>query len=165
MSSRRRLLPTLLAFVAGALVAAAALPALAGAASPGRVSFPNAQQQFMCTICHEPLNEARSPEAYQENGYLRQLIARGDSMAQIKHEMIVQFGPGVLADPPKRGFAILIVVVPVAVIVIGLAVLAFTVPRWRRRSARPDDGGSPSPAPRLSDSDARRLDAELARER
>lgn len=137
-------------------------PARAATTHHGNVSFTQAQQQFNCTICHEPLNEARSAEAYQENALLRRLIARGDTMAQIKRAMVANYGVSVLANPPKRGFAVLIVIVPVAVILFGLAVLAYTIPRWRRRAA--DQEHQPRTAsPPLSDADQQRLAADLAR--
>ena len=150
-------------------VAVIALAVTTGAAQParaathrGRVSFTQAQRQFNCTICHEPLNEARSAEAYQENALLRQLIAHGDTMGQIKRAMVANYGVSVLANPPKRGFAVLIVVIPVVVIVLGLFVLAYTIPRWRRRAAEQARRPQAS-APTISDADEQRLAADLAR--
>ena len=168
---RRRLLVALLAALAATLLAVAG-PAGTPAAAPaaqaqtsarhGSVSFTQAQQQFNCTICHEPLNEARSAEAYQENALLRQLIAHGDTMGQIKRAMVANYGVSVLANPPKRGFAVLIVVIPVVVIVLGLFVLAYTIPRWRRRAAEQARRPQAS-APTISDADEQRLAADLAR--
>jgi cytochrome c-type biogenesis protein CcmH/NrfF len=156
----RRLLALIAVGAGGA--ALAGVPGRAIARS--RVSFTEAQQTFMCTICHEPLNEAHSPEAFQENGYLRQLIARGDTLAEIKHNMVVQFGTAVLADPPKHGFALLVVIIPVAVIVLGLLTLIYTIPLWRRRAAqaaaRPH-----AEVPAISREDAQRLDADLTRQK
>lgn len=165
MSVRSRPIRTLIAAVLAALLALAAVtaaPPALGAARHGTVSFTQAQQQFNCTICHEPLNEARSAEAYQENALLRTLIAKGDTMAQIRRAMVANYGVAVLANPPKHGFAVLIVIVPVAVIVLGLFVLAYTIPRWRRRAA--DQERRPRPAaPALSDADQERLAEDLAR--
>ena len=119
----------------------------------------------MCTLCHEPLNEARSDEAYQENGILRQLIAKGDGLPQIKRVMVSQYGPGVLADPPAHGFNLLAYIIPGVVIALGVVTVAVTIPRWRRRAARQSAERPPDPvAPALSDADADRLDAELARQ-
>jgi cytochrome c-type biogenesis protein CcmH/NrfF len=156
--SARRLVATLVAALI--LLAAAAV----GSASPAQaaVSFPQAQQQFNCTICHEPLNEAHSGEAFEENTTLRTLIAKGESMAQIKRGMVANYGIAVLANPPKHGFAALIVVIPVAVIVLGLLVLAFTIPRWRRRAAQQAREPRPS-GPAISEADEERLAADLAR--
>jgi cytochrome c-type biogenesis protein CcmH/NrfF len=158
MRRRGGLAPLLCALLALALLS----PACAAADGGGTVSFTQAQMQFNCTICHEPLNEARSDEAYQENALLRKLIARGDTMAQITRAMVLNYGVSVLANPPKRGFAALIVIVPAAVIVLGLAVLAYTIPRWRRRAGGRAERAA-APPPRLSDTDAQRLAADLAR--
>jgi cytochrome c-type biogenesis protein CcmH len=163
MSSGRTVAAVLAALV-GLLVAIPGAPALA--AAPGdrpQVSFTRAQEDFMCTACHEPLNVARSPEAYDENAELRRLIKRGDTIDQIKAGMVAQYGEGVLADPPKHGFAVLLVVIPVAVVVAGLAVLVLTIPRWRRRAARQAAVEARSAEPAISDRDAQRLDADLAR--
>jgi len=145
-----------------ALAAMTAAPPARAATRHGKVSFTQAQQQFNCTICHEPLNEARSAEAYQENALLRRLIARGDTLGQIKRTMIANYGIAVLANPPKKGFAVLIVVVPVAVIVLGLILLVYTIPRWRRRAAVQAQQPR-ARAPAISDADERRLAADLAR--
>ena len=156
---RRRLAPA--ALVAALVLAVGAGPALAGSS---RASFGQAQSQFMCVLCHEPLNEARSDEAYTENAYVRQLIAHGDTLPQIKREMVLQYGPGVLAVPPARGFSLLVFVIPGAVIVVGLALIAYTIPRWRRRATAQAADAPARAGPRISDEDAERLDADLARQ-
>jgi len=163
MSVRSRLTAPLLAALLAVTALACAQPAPArAAANHGKVSFTQAQQQFNCTICHEPLNEAKSAEAYQENALLRALIARGDTMAQLRRAMVANYGIAVLADPPKHGFAILIVIIPVAVILFGLMVLAYTIPRWRRRAAE-QERRPRAEAPEISDADQQRLSADLAR--
>jgi len=159
--TRRLLGPLVAGLIALAVTTGAAQPARA-ATHRGRVSFTQAQRQFNCTICHEPLNEARSAEAYQENALLRTLIARGDTMSQIRRTMVANYGVAVLANPPKHGFAILIVIVPVAVILLGLIVLAYTIPRWRRRAAEQERQPPPAPSA-ISDADQQRLSADLAR--
>jgi cytochrome c-type biogenesis protein CcmH/NrfF len=159
---RRRLLGPLLAGLIALAAIAGAQPAHAAATHHGNVSFTAAQQQFNCTICHEPLNEARSAEAYQENALLRTLIARGDTMGQIRRTMVANYGVAVLANPPKHGFAVLIVIVPAGVILLGLVVLAYTIPRWRRRAAE-QQREAHAAAPAISDADRQRLAADLAR--
>jgi cytochrome c-type biogenesis protein CcmH/NrfF len=156
------------AFAAALLATLVALvscagPALAGGSS--HLSLPQVQQDFMCTVCHEPLNEARSDEAYQENGILRQLIAQGDGLPQIKRVMVSQYGPGVLADPPAHGFNLFAYIIPGVVIALGVATIAITIPRWRRGATRRQTAHpSDSAASALSDEDAQRLDADLARQ-
>ena len=163
MSASRRRATALLASL---VLLAATFPALAGAAVGPRVSFTQVQTDLMCVLCHEPLNVARSPEAYSENTYLRGLIRKGETTRQIERDMVAQYGPTVLAKPPARGFNVLVYVVPPLVVVIGLAVIVITIPRWRRRAraAAAAAAAEPRPAgPALSDEDAQRLDADLAR--
>ena len=156
-TARRVFLATLLAF------ALTAGPALAATST---VSFTKVQLDFMCTACHEPLNVARSPEAYDENTELRRLIRAGNTEPQIKREMVAQYGEGVLADPPAHGFNLLLFIIPGAVILGGLLMLAYTIPRWRRRSEHPgaEANTATADAPQISDEDAERLDADLARQ-
>ena len=150
------------ALLAAALVLASASVG-AGSAQAANVSFVHAQQQFMCTICHEPLNEARSEEATQENAVLRQFIARGDTMAELKRQMVAQYGVAVLAVPPAHGFSLLVFIVPGVVIVLGVAILVFTIPRWRRRASVLQAQSPAGAHAQISDEDAQRLDADLAR--
>jgi cytochrome c-type biogenesis protein CcmH len=141
----------------------AAGPALAaGAPTPSpKVSFSNVQQDFMCTACHEALAVAHSPEAFSENTLLRELIRKGLSENQIKQQMVVQYGTAVLSKPPARGFNLLVYLIPAAVLIVGLTVLGFTIPRWRRKAKAA--AAQPLPTqPKLSDEDTERLDADLA---
>ena len=61
--------------------------------------------------------------------FIRARIAAGDSAAQIKASLVDQFGPAVLAEPPKRGFDLLAWLLPLA---------ALGARRRRRRRARVD---------------------------
>ena len=145
-----------LALLLGALAALA----LAGAAP--RVSYNDIEDEVMCPVCGVPLNIAESPQAQKEKRFIRGLIARGDTKAEIKATLVTQYGQGVLATPAQSGFALSAYLVPLAVVAALLAGLAVLVPRWRRRApavATAADG------PTLSAADAQRLDEDLARYR
>ncbi len=150
---------TIALLTATLMLAIEAGPAVAASTAP-RVSFTQVQQQFMCTVCGESLTVARSPQAYSENQYLRDLIRAGTTESQIKRDMVAQYGPAVLAKPPAHGFSLLVYVIPAALLVLGIAVLALTIPRWRNRS-RTSAAAPISTGPVLSDDDARRLDADI----
>jgi cytochrome c-type biogenesis protein CcmH/NrfF len=134
-------------------------PALA--TGGGQVSFDQMQQQFMCTACHEALNVARSPEAFNENEYLRDLIKHNQTPTQIRRDMIAQYGTAVLAKPPTHGFGLLVYIIPAAVLVAGLTVVGLTIPRWRRKTKAAAEQPLPT-QPKLNDEDSERLDADLA---
>jgi cytochrome c-type biogenesis protein CcmH len=152
--SRRRLLATL-----GATLLLGASAVLASTASANQ-SFYSVSGQFMCTECHEPLDQVSSPEALSEKNYLRGLVNKGLTLPQIKTAMVAQYGPQVLAQPPASGFNLTVYILPPAVFLGGLALLAYTLPKWRARSRRaaatPIAGAAP-----LEPDEAERLDDEL----
>ncbi len=145
-------------------VAAVTLAPLSSAAAKGTVSFIQVQNDVMCVACHEPLAVAQSPEAFSERAYIRQLIAQGMTKARIEKELVAQYGEAVLAKPPAHGFNLVIYILPPAVLLIGLATLAYTLPRWRRSSRRAATGAAGVPPPPMDADDARRLREDLARQ-
>ena len=79
---------------------------------------------------------------------------------EIKQALVAQYGPSVLGLPGDHGFDAAAYLVPLAVLLGLLLLLAALLARWRRR-ARPAATASP-PEP-ISASDGARLDADLAR--
>ena len=140
------------------LVLLAAAPA-ALAAQP-RASFNDIEDEVMCDTCNVPLNIADSPRADQERVVIRKLIARGLTKDQIKDRLKAQYGPGILATPQDSGFSLAVWWVPVVVVLVVAALIAAALSRWRRPPPGGGDGGGPSRE--LTDSEARRLEEDLA---
>jgi cytochrome c-type biogenesis protein CcmH len=138
----------------------ACLPAPAGAVIP-RTTLPVIERQVMCVTCKIPLNVAESPQADRERALIRRLIAEGRTEAQVKDVLVSQYGAAVLGLPASKGFDLTAYLVPVAVVLALLVLLALLLPSWRRH-ARARAGPAPS-APKLSEGDAARLDADLKR--
>ena len=136
-------------------------PGVFAATAAANVNYYSVVPQFMCVECHESLNQVNSLEAIAEKTTLRRLIAQGLNLGQIKSGMVAQYGPDVLARPPAHGFNLTIYILPPAVLVGGLALLSYTLPKWRERSKRASVTSLPGAAPLDSD-DAKRLDDELA---
>ena len=88
----------------------------------------------MCVTCKIPLNVAQSPQADRERAFIQSLIDQGETEAQIKHALVGQYGPTVLALPSDHGFDLAAYLVPVAAFLALLAALAVLLPRWRRRA-------------------------------
>jgi cytochrome c-type biogenesis protein CcmH/NrfF len=151
-------------------IATAALTALAlillvvpvAAAAPARASLTDIENDVMCVSCREPLAVAQSTQAYDERNFIRSLIAQGETKAQIERALVAQYGSAVLGKPPAHGFNLTVYVLPPAVVLAGLAILALTLPRWRRRvraaAAQAHATGSPASA-----AEQRRLEEELSR--
>jgi cytochrome c-type biogenesis protein CcmH len=126
-----------------------------------RASLPAIERQVMCVTCKIPLNIAQSPQADRERAFIQSLIDQGQGEAQIKQELVGQYGPAVLGLPRAHGFDLAAYVVPVAVLVALLGTLAVLLPRWRRQARA--EGARETPSPRLDATDAARLDADLER--
>lgn len=126
-----------------------------------RTTLPVIERQVMCVTCKIPLNVAESPQANRERAFIRGLIERGQTEAQIKSALVAQYGPTVLALPRAKGFDLVVYVVPAAVVLALLALLAWLLPRWRRRSQA--GLAEPATTAELSVADAARLDADMRR--
>lgn len=155
MSTRR--LIALVATIVATMSASVVPAATATAATP---SYSSALSQFMCVSCHEPLELVNSPQAISEKQWMRHLLAERLDMAQLKAAMVAQYGPQVLAQPPASGFNLTVYILPPAILLGGLALLAYTLPKWRERSRRAAVTRLAGATP-LDTDDARRLDDEL----
>jgi cytochrome c-type biogenesis protein CcmH len=145
----------------GALLVGASIPVAEVHAAPARASLPAIERQVMCVTCKIPLNVAQSPQADRERAFIQGLIDKGDDEAAIKHALVGQYGPTVLALPSNNGFDATAYLVPLAAFLALGAALAVLLPRWRRRArAQALSSGAP---PTLSATDAQRLDADLER--
>ncbi len=148
-----------------AIVAMLALPAPALAVHP-RASLTDIENDVMCVVCNESLAVAQSSQADQERSYIQMLINQGDTKAQIERKLVAQYTPAVLGRPPAQGFALSLYVLPPALVILGAAILLFTLPRWRARSraraAQAQEAGS-NPSLELSPEESERVREELAR--
>lgn len=126
-----------------------------------QASLPTIERQVMCVTCKIPLNVAESPQAGRERAFIRGLISEGKTEAQIKDALVGQYGPTVLALPSSKGFDLAAYLVPAAVVLGLLILLALLLPSWRRH-ARASAGQTPQ-VPKLDAGDAARLDADLER--
>jgi cytochrome c-type biogenesis protein CcmH len=141
-----------------ALLAAVALaPPASGAERPSAADL---EAEIVCPTCRTTLDQSDAPIARRMKAYIRERIAAGASAAQIKRELIDEFGPGVLAEPPKRGFDLLAWALPLAAVAIGAVALGAAVWAWSRRTG---DGGDAVGQEPLDADLERRVDDELAR--
>ena len=136
------------------LVAALTLatPALASEQHPTSAEL---ESELVCPVCDTTLDTSNAEIARRMKAFVRARIAAGDTKSEIKGKLVAQFGQGVLAVPPRKGFDWLAWLLPLAgIAVAGVAVGALAW-RWSRR-------GPPDDEPLDPDLESR-LDAELAR--
>ncbi|HET7485777.1 MAG TPA: cytochrome c-type biogenesis protein CcmH [Solirubrobacterales bacterium] len=136
-----------------------ALAPAAGAAPQTTVT--EIEGEVMCPICGTLLELSDSPQAQREKVYVAKLVAAGKSKAEIKDDLVAQYGPSVLALPKASGFDLTAYLVPVLAILVAAMALAFSVTRWRRDGKRSQPEGTTARAPQGEDAD--RLEADLSR--
>jgi cytochrome c-type biogenesis protein CcmH len=139
------------------LAAALAGPAAASESKPTPAEL---ESELVCPICDATLDTSDSPAARRMKVFIRARIAAGDTKSEIKAKLVDQFGPTVLAVPPRRGFDWLAWLLPLA----GLAVAAVAVGAlaWHWSRTKGDDRAGPADEA-LDPALERRLDDELAR--
>jgi cytochrome c-type biogenesis protein CcmH len=134
----------------------------AGDVTP-RASLSDIESDVMCVSCREPLAVAQSPQALAERSFIRTLIAKGLTKAQIEQQLVAQYGVAVLGRPPAHGFNLTVYILPPAILIAGAGILIVTLPRWRRRAKARAAASPASPTPSLDPAEAKRLDEDMAR--
>ena len=121
---------------------------------------PNAadlEAEIVCPVCQATLDQSNAPVARRMKLFIRERIAAGGTEKEIKDSLVAEFGPGVLATPPKSGFGLLAWLLPLVALVAGLITVGLLVRAWSRTRAPPDPGTPLDPELE------RRVDEELAR--
>jgi cytochrome c-type biogenesis protein CcmH len=142
-----------------AIVLALVLAPVAAAACP---TVADLEDEVICPTCKTTLDQSDAPVARQIKALVARRVAQCASKQQIKDELVADFGPAVLAAPPREGFHWLAWVLPLAGVLAAAGVISALVWRWSR--SRPgeavvDSNGRLPLDPELE----HRLDRELAR--
>jgi cytochrome c-type biogenesis protein CcmH len=148
----------LLALVLALVALAVAAPATASEERPTPAEL---ESELVCPVCESTLDTSNAPIAVRMKAVIRERIEAGRTKSEIKAEFVDQFGPAVLATPPKRGFDLVAWLLPLAGGAAAAAVLGALAWRWSRR--RPGEAAAAAAQPDLDAELEHRLDAELAR--
>jgi cytochrome c-type biogenesis protein CcmH len=144
-----------------ALALAALVLAAPAAASEEKPTAAELESELVCPVCDTTLDTSNAPVALRMKAFIRERIAAGDTKSEIKASLVDQFGPAVLAVPPKKGFELVAWLLPLAGLLTGAVVVGALAWRWSRRRGVEDgtgDGAEP-----IDPALERRLDDELAR--
>ena len=145
----------LLAVLCAALALVGSASALA--AQP-KASLPDIEDEVMCVECGTALNISQSAAADGERRFIKRRIADGLTKEQIKSALVAEYGRNVLGEPPDKGFARAIYIVPIALALLAAGGIALTARRWRHTPA--PAGTEQTAAP--SDRDRERLERDMA---
>jgi cytochrome c-type biogenesis protein CcmH/NrfF len=80
-----------------------------------------------------------SSQAEQWRELIRQKLVQGESKEQILQYFVDIGGEGILAAPPKKGFALTAWILPLFVMVNGAGLIIVLTCRWAQRRPRVDD--------------------------
>ena len=149
------------ALAALGVLAALALPG-AVAASDRHPTLADLEDEVMCPTCHTPLELSSAPAANRIRAFIRREIAAGKTKSQIKAALVDQFGEGILAAPPVRGFNLLAWLLPIVGGALAIVLLAWAARRWLAGRDPPGEDAD-TRATALDRDLERRLDDELAR--
>lgn len=115
--------------------------------------------ELRCVVCQN-LSVADSPSemAAQMRALVRERLATGASREEVIRYFVDRYGEWILLAPPRRGFTLLVWVLPAVAVVAGLVTVGVLLRRWTRR---------PSPAaaaPAVDPAMQERIRRELERE-
>lgn len=101
--------------------------------------------QIMSPYCPgQTLSNCGSSQADILRDQIRQRIAAGESAESIVQSLVDEFGDDVRAEPPKSGFASLVWLGPIVLLIGGAVVVVFYVRRnTTKRQDGEEDGGDP----------------------
>jgi len=142
--------------LAAVVAAALALAGPAAACAHPQTSLAALEGQIMCPTCHTTLDQSSSAAALRIEHHIQLRIDQCWTASQIKDELVGNFGAGILAAPPLKGFDLLAWWLPLGGIILGALLVAFGVWRWSRARGPDDD-------PEVDPETEQRLDELLAR--
>ncbi|HCU10662.1 MAG TPA: cytochrome C biogenesis protein [Gemmatimonadetes bacterium] len=84
-----------------------------------------------CPVCQgESIQDSPSDLALQMRAVVRDKLRAGNTPDQVKAYFVSKYGEWILLDPTMTGLNILLYVIPVLLVVGGLALVAILVRRW-----------------------------------
>jgi cytochrome c-type biogenesis protein CcmH len=84
-----------------------------------------------CPVCQgESIQDSPSDLARQMRAVVRDKLRSGETPAQVKAYFASKYGEWILLEPTMTGLNILLYVIPVLLVVGGLALVAVLVRRW-----------------------------------
>ena len=92
-------------------------------------------QQVQCPVCNgESVADSPSLKAAEMRGVIRQQLAEGRSEQQVLDYFSSVYGSDILESPPRQGFTSLIWIMPVLMLLAGVAAVVALAREWQRQA-------------------------------
>jgi len=119
--------------MAAALVVAALSSVSAQSKAVSEETVHEVAGRLRCVVCQN-LSVADSPSemAGQMRAIIRERLAAGESPDEVQRYFVQRYGEWILLLPPRRGFNLLVWLLPLVFVIAGFAVVALLVRRWTR---------------------------------
>ncbi|MFL5627841.1 MAG: cytochrome c-type biogenesis protein CcmH [Ktedonobacteraceae bacterium] len=87
--------------------------------------------QLKCPVCQgESVADSQAQLAQQMRGVIRQQLQAGKSEQEVIQYFQVSYGDQIVWSPPWQGFSLLAWLVPIALLLVGAALLVFVLREW-----------------------------------
>lgn len=105
-------------------------------------------RQLYCPVCpNTPLDVCETQACKDWRELIRQKLAAGASDQEIIDYFVAQYGQRVLAQPPAKGFNLLMWIIPLAALIAGAAALVVILRAWSGGARRPAAVSAPEIQP------------------
>lgn len=95
-------------------------------------------RQLRCPVCvAESVADSNAQIAQEMRQLIQQQLEQGKSEQQILAYFQTRYGDWILLDPPKRGWHLVVWVLPLLAAAGGVVALALLLARWRRAAETP----------------------------
>lgn len=87
--------------------------------------------QLRCPVCRQlSVQDSEAELSKEVKALIRERLAAGESPEEVKAYFVSKYGEWILLSPPKRGFTLLVWVLPLVAILGGGLVLTFLFRNW-----------------------------------
>jgi cytochrome c-type biogenesis protein CcmH len=87
--------------------------------------------ELRCPVCRSlSVRDSQAELAREVEGVIRERLAAGESPEEVKAYFVSKYGEWILLKPPKRGFTLLVWVLPLLALALGGALLVVILRRW-----------------------------------
>ncbi|GMR12159.1 MAG: hypothetical protein BMS9Abin29_0347 [Gemmatimonadota bacterium] len=102
--------------------------------------------ELRCPVCRSlSVRDSQAALAREVEGVIRERLAAGESPEEVKAYFVSKYGEWILLAPPKRGFTLLVWVLPLAALALGgiflVVILRNWLPKGREAVADPEEEG------------------------